>query len=378
MSKRYVGALLTLLLVLAACGGGGGGTTAETPQGETEGGATEPDEGTGEAQEPASVNLALATSSPAVGQATYTSLPEALGFWEDEAIDVEINGLAGSSAALQSVDGGQSDVAVSGTSAQMLAVAQGSDLVSYYTLITRSFQTPAVPEDSDIQSIAELEGKTIGVQSLESGTIPIIKALVESEGVDPESIQFVAVGLGAEALSALQNDRVDALGLWDDRYADIENLGQPLRILTNDLAEKLGFQVALVTTPGWLEDGDVAVRFARAMAKGSVFADENPEAAVRLHWELYPDTKPVGVEEETALEQGVRSLTARMDNSGPVDGQWGLSTMEQVKTFRDLLVDTGTVDSSVTAEQLWNGDFIDEINDFDEEAIREMARNWNE
>jgi NitT/TauT family transport system substrate-binding protein len=322
------------------------------------------------------VRLALSTGEPAVGQAAYTSLPAQLGYWEDEGLDVTINGLDGSSAALQAVDSGQSDIAVAGTSALMLAEAADTDLEAYFTLITRSFQNPAVPEDSDIDSFAELPGKVIGVQSLESGTIPIIRGLVESEGGDPADLDFVAIGLGAEALSALRADRVDVLGLWDDRYAEIENLGEPLRVLNNDFAEALGFQVALTAKPEWLDENpEVAIGFARAIARASTFANENPEEAVRLHWEAYPASKPIGVDEDVALEQGVRALTARMENSQPVDGLWGMATDEQVQTFLELLVDSGTVPDSVQAEDLWTDEYIEKINDFDVAAVEEEAAN---
>lgn len=324
-----------------------------------------------------SVRLTLSTGTPGVGQATYTSLPAQLGYWSDDGIDVTINQLAGSSAALQSVSSGQGDVTVAGTSTLMLADAKGADLRAYYTAITHSFQSPAVPEDSDIQSFRQLSGKTVGVQSLETGTIPIIKGLVQADGGDPGQVKFLPVGLGAEALAALEADRIDALGLWDDRYAEIENLGQPLRVLRDDTSDKLGFQVAVSANTTWLtEHREDAVAFARGVAKATVFAQENPEAAVRLHWQAYPDTKPVGVDERLALEQGVRALTARLENSGPVQDRWGLSTPEQVRAFRDLLVESGTVDESVDAATLWTDELIVDINDFDADAVREQAREW--
>ncbi len=343
MNRRVLASMTALVLSLtAACGNG-----ADSPQAST-------------------IRLTLSTGQPSVGQAAYSSLPVALGYWKENGIDVEINGLSGSSAALQSVVSGQSDVAVVGTSALMLAQAAGTDVQAYYTLTTRSFQNPAVPEDSDITSIADLQDKKIGVQSLESGTIPIIRGLVDSEGGDGSNLDFVAIGLGAEALSALQAGRVDALGLWDDRYAEIENRGEPLRVLENDLSKQLGFQAVLGVAPKWLEGNrETAIDFARGIAMASRFATENPEEAVRLHWEIYPSSKPVGLSEDEALEQGVRALTARMANSQAVDGLWGYSTDEQVESFTNLLIDSGAVPKSVQPKRLWNGSLIKEINDFD-------------
>lgn len=357
LRTKLVGCSLAVALLLTgACGDGDDGeqTAGTTP-----------------------VRMTLSTGTPAVGQATYTSLPQELGYWADEGVKVTINEMNGSSAALQSVHSGQGDVTVAGTSTLMVAGAKQAALKAYYTVITRSFQMPAVPPESKIRRFRDLVGKKVGVQSLESGTVPIIKGVVDAEGGDPSKVRFVTVGLGAEALSALRTKRIDALGLWDDRYAEIENLGQKLRVLTSTHADDLGFQVALSATPDWIkEHSEAAAGFARGIAKASVFAQANPEAAVRLHWRAYPSTKPIGVDEKIALRQGVRALQARLANSGPVKGKWGLATPDQVAGFRDLLVRTGSVEKSVDTAALWTDKFINTINGFDAEKVKAQAREW--
>jgi NitT/TauT family transport system substrate-binding protein len=323
------------------------------------------------------VRLILATGVPSVGGAMYTSLPQELGYWRDAGLDVSINMLSGSSEALQIIESGQGDVTVSGTSSLMLAAAAGSDLSSFYTVVTRSFQNPATKPDSGIERFRDLAGRQVGVQSLGSSTVQIIKGHVEADGGNPDDVQFITVGVGAEALAALDSGDVDALGLWDDRYAEIESLGQPLNVLTSPAADSVGWQVALAAKPKWVESNrNAAIQLARGIAMATVFATENPEAAVRLHWKAYPLTRPAGVDEATALAQGVRALQARLANSTPVDGQWGNATTEQVTAFQDLLVSTGVVNGSIEGSGLWSADLINEINNFDHEAVREQARNW--
>src|SRR6202453_4363663 len=135
------------------------------------------------------VTLIVSTSgAPDVGSSTYSSLPQALGYWKEEGLDVVIESVAGSSAAMQLLNSGQADATPSGTSALMLANAAGVDLVAYYTNITRAFQNPAVPVDSEINTITELKGKIIGAANLESGTVPYVKGILRKAGVDLSSV----------------------------------------------------------------------------------------------------------------------------------------------------------------------------------------------
>jgi len=322
------------------------------------------------------VTLIVSTSgAPDVGSSTYSSLPQALGYWKAEGLNVVIESIAGSSAAMQLLNSGKGDATPSGASALMLANGAGMDLVSYYTNITRSFQNPAVPAGSNIKTITDLKGKTIGTANRESGNIPFVKGLLGRAGVELSTVTFVAVGTGAEAIAAVKAGRVDALALYDNIYANIENLGFPLRILTSDYSESLGFQVGLVAKRDWVKQNPaIAIGLARGIAKASLFAVTNPEAAVRLHWGIYPSTKPIGVDDKIALEQGIRTLKARMVNSGPVEGKWGYATPGQIAGYRDLLVSAGVVPEKVTAASLWTGDYIDEINKFSTANIIEEAR----
>lgn len=333
-------------------------------------------------EEITTIQYIASSSPPSVGQATYTSIPQALGFWEEGGVRIEMNVLEGSAAAVQGVDAGQGDVSPVGASAVITGAAANSDIraVAFYTYTTSGYQQPAVPADSDIQTLADLAGKSIGVQNLETGSIPVITAMLREEGVDMDTVTYLPVGTGPEALAALQSGQVDALGLWDDRHAEIENLGVDLRILSNDFADDLGFQGVIIANRGWLEaNRDAAAAFGRGVAMATVFAMENPEAAVRLHWEIYPESKPTNVSEDEALQRGVNTLMARLANSQPVDGLFGQSRNDQVGTFIDVLLQSGTIASvsdKPAVNLVWDGSLVEEFNDFDADAIRELAREY--
>lgn len=343
--------------------------------------------GDGLAQQKTRLTLALATASFEPGTATYTSLPFMLGLWEEEGLDVRIVAGRGSAQMAQIVISGQAQVAHGGTSAGlMVPLAQGADLVSIYNATTQSFQVPAVPVDSPIRTAADFKGKKIGVQSLGTGTVPVIRAMAQEAGLDPDrDLTFIEVGLGAQAAAALFVTRqVQALGLWDSQYALIENTDPRyrLRTIASPLTRQISFQTAVLTSRTFLKQNPTALAgFCRGMAKATIFALENPEAAVRLHWKKYPEQKPTNVDESLALEQSKRSLLARVsnmriDNMAIPRSRWGYHAREDVSVYYDLLRRSGEINTPVKVEDLYTNAVIDQINDFDHAAWAKYAREY--
>src|SRR5206468_3887253 len=81
-------------------------------------------------------------------------------------------------------------------------------------------------KNSPIQTAADLRGKTIGVSALSSGAVPVARAIVSSGGLNPDAdVKWLAVGIGGPAALALRQKNIDAMALWGDFQAGLENLG---------------------------------------------------------------------------------------------------------------------------------------------------------
>ena len=81
--------------------------------------------------------------------------------------------------------------------------------------------------------------------------------------------------------------------------------GLKFRRLVNPAFAKF-FSNGIVAREEFLQaNPDALAGLGRAVAKATVFAMENPEAAARIHWKIYPDAKPKGVDDAQALRDAI-------------------------------------------------------------------------
>ncbi len=118
--------------------------------------------------------------------------------------------------------------------------------------------------------------------------------------------------------------------------------------------------------------------YVRGIAKGVEFTFENQEAAIRIHWKIYPESKPKGRSEEEALEFSLAVLRSRMSKWDPSDElvkKHGAYSHEEWMKIVELM---GLKDKLTDAmvQSLYTNEVVDCANDFDPQEVREQARNY--
>lgn len=226
----------------------------------------------------------------------------------------------------------------------------------------------------------DLKGKTIGVPSRASGSVPYTKALASSVGLDPEKdIQLLAVGVGAPLGLALQQKKVDAVGLWDTLQAGLELRDFKFRRLSPPIHNEMIGQSIAASDSYLAENPKAAIGFARAVAKATLFGVTNPEAAVRIHWKLYPETKPQGIDEAKALKEAIHVFNARFDLQRVdhrEDKRYGAATTAQWERLKQIYKDQKMVQGTATTAEVAESKLVDEINRFDRQAVIRQAKEW--
>lgn len=336
----------------------------------------------------ASANLAQAQTTVRVAWCAKTvssaaapyAIATKMGWFARDGIKVELVPMPGSTDCVKAV--ATRDVQYGVPSIEPVAIIrpQGVKIKNFYTAYQANIYGIAVPDDSPIKTFADLKGKKIGVTSMASAGVIIARALANNNGFDPDrDISIVVAGEAAQTAALLRSHQVDALSQFDTQYALTENAGAKLRLLdTSEIAKfpSNGF-IALEDTIANKRAETVAV--ARGYAMGTVFAIANPEAAIRILWEVFPQTKATGKTEADAMRDDVKTLEARakswrLESVGAK--KWGENLVENYEKYAEFLFKNGVLKQQVPGADLVTNDLIDDINKFDAREIEAMAKGW--
>lgn len=333
------------------------------------------------AQELKKIRLLHALPQLSASFANDSSLPAYLNFWKEEGLDVEIVTTPGAAAAMQLVVGKQAEIGVVNVHASMVARQRGAKVRSYYTSLRGDIFGIALPQGGQSQSLADLKGKSVGVSSFASGGTPYARALLATAGLDStKDVSLVEIGVGGRAAAALRGNQVQALSLWDEMYVRMEQAGIALGPRIQDPRAKYLFASNLTVNDDDLRTQETAlIGVARGIAKAQLFSENNPQAAVRIHWKVYPQSAPrEGVTDEAVKREAeVLAVRIQMQSKNAVGtGRYGDMPIEQVKQVQDYFIATNQVEKSLDPSEYYSNDLIDKINAFDHAAIIKLAREY--
>jgi NitT/TauT family transport system substrate-binding protein len=380
---------LAFALVAAACGddddsassdtagAGASDTTAGAGASDTTAaGASDTTAAGGEGEAPPeTTEVSLLIPFPSALTFYSLHLADALGYLDEEGIELSITPADGSGAVVQQVAAGNADVGLAGPGPHLSALAQDQPLLSTYVLSTRIPYSLVTLSDSGITTVQDLEGKTVGISEPTGGEALFINALLEMEGVDAEVVE---AGGGDTASLALEEGRIDA---YSSATSDIiatteyfEAQGQELTELSLGPFEEF-FDVTFIASPEFVEaNAEVLTRMERAITKGTIWGIENSTGALAILQGIDPEAV-------TDCEAARRRLEAQFPNREPtpaMNGMWGYNVPEVWQATADFLFENGEIPSEVDASEAYTNDLIEAVNDFDETEVEADAAAFTE
>jgi putative hydroxymethylpyrimidine transport system substrate-binding protein len=150
------------------------------------------------------------------------------GFFKERGLDVEFQVPSNPNDPPKLVSAKKADIAVSYQPQHYLHVDQGLPVVRIATLIAIPLNTLVVLADSDIKSIADLKGKTVGY-SIGGFETVFLKAMLNTQGLSLEDIKLVNVNfsLSPSLFSGATDAVIGAYRNFELNQMDIE--GRPGR-----------------------------------------------------------------------------------------------------------------------------------------------------
>lgn len=211
------------------------------------------------------------------------------GYMEDQGIDVEVLPLPDPIRALLS---GEVDIAQTGADTAALAMGQSVPIKALSS--PSPAQAGVTLGASDITSLEDLVGKDYAISAPGSSTATTIAVELEANGIDPKTVNQIAIGAPVARIDALLAGKVDGTGATIlaipaalDAVAD-----GTFNVLAKDADYFPGLWLSVDTvTENYLKDNrEMLVRFLTAELQGYRWAAENPEEAAKIAAKYIEDT----------------------------------------------------------------------------------------
>jgi NitT/TauT family transport system substrate-binding protein len=224
------------------------------------------------------------------------------GFFEEQQLEIEPQLAEGGAAITPAVLSGDFQIGFSNTISLLIAASQDlpveiiSQGVLAGTTEEEAWADLLVLKDGPIKEPADLEGKTIAVNTLKNICEVTIKASLEKEGVAVDELKFAEVPF-PDMNAALEAGRVDGACVVEP-FVSQGKAGKargidPFYVRT---APDLTVATYFTSKQYAQENADVVDRFVEAMNKSLTYAQENPDAVREVLLE-YTEIPPEAAEQ---------------------------------------------------------------------------------
>lgn len=277
---------------------------------------------------------------------------------------------------------GACDIACLNTIVGFIGRRAGLPMIAIGSKARHAHRYFAVVPDSPIRSLAELKGKTIACDF--PHLHPLAEAALAEAGVASGDFRWVdwrGSGMAASRMvEPLRRGEIDAGFIMDWNDGDFVAQGLPLRHLASTLLDRIRVSSCYWTTEARLADPDFLARGLRAIQKSILFSFENPEAALRLMWQTFPDSKPAeaghGTDERRQIEIMKACLRPMRIAADDLDPRWCVLPAREMQNWQEFLRRSGIIGGEVDVDRCYTTALVERVNDFDAAAVRAAAARY--
>ena len=291
------------------------------------------------------------------------------GYFADENLEVEPVATEGGQFVVQQVIAGNQKFGLAGAQNVDVGISQGSALKAIWEH-DRDIILIGTPADSGVDGIPDLEGKALGITDPGSGEVNLINGVLEEAGIRGK-VDMPAVGPGGPAaFAALESGKIAAYSGYTNDLAAIEAEGLKMKNILPENFKGLPNNTLFMSEDTYnnADDLETAIKIARAWNRGTVFALNDPEAALKIACDKY-------VPEECKDMNVARAfMNATLNGIKPREGSpLGTFDYPSLEQQAGLLSEKDLGPEPIDFETVFPNDSIEEINNFDEPKLNPDA-----
>ncbi|MDF0597398.1 ABC transporter substrate-binding protein [Psychromarinibacter halotolerans] len=207
-----------------------------------------------------------------------------MGYYEEEGLDVTLNYSKGSSDAARQLAAENVDWGIFASAAAMITVQRGFPLKAIMQIYYPDSFDIVVPADSDIQTVADMKGKVIGVSDLAGGEVPMTRASILESGLkEGADVSLVIAGEGdPTTVRSFTEGRIQAYAGAKRDLLLLPAQDIPTRSITPAAITRFPGDALTVRAETFEEDKELLVKFVRATIKGWAWGMANKDETFEL------------------------------------------------------------------------------------------------
>jgi ABC-type nitrate/sulfonate/bicarbonate transport system substrate-binding protein len=256
------------------------------------------------------------------------------GFFDRNALDVQLVLVSGADKAMMALVGGSVYVSTGGADTVLAAAEQGVDVATIGGIINGL--THYIIGGKKFRNYEDLRGATIGSSGLTSGTAFVLRRVLQAKGLEyPRDYQLINVGGSPQAFLSLTSGRIDAAIIavplsFEAAEMGYNVIGRVVEVIPN-------YQLTDITVKkSWAEKNrPLVVRFMKAMVQSMRWLYDKKEQAIdflskemklkpehaRKGWEYYTENRIWNPNAEANIE-GMKTViqiyAERTQQKGPL------------------------------------------------------------
>lgn len=295
---------------------------------------------------------------------------EALGYFEEEGVEVELLPSDTSIPYVAFVQNGQADLAMLDATETLNAVIAGTNINTVYEVMQNAPESVAVPATSDATSMGDLVGTTVGLVSDRDRAF--LQAALDAEGHSIDDVQTVVLGESGPTLAAAVRDgSVSGLVGSINDWAGLEGAGIEVKLITPEELLASPANTFAMNVDAIEERREAVEGFLRAWSKGMYVSVNHPDVVETMLRSAVPEEW----ENEAAGMSLLRGVIGM--NVSTTERAGDLQT-DVWASIQPRLLSSGAIEREVDPAEFLNDTYIEAANDFDRAEVDAEADAWRE
>lgn len=300
----------------------------------------------------AATPLRMACWSQPLSEQTNVFAAQEWGWFREAGLEFSFVPGAGGGAAVKHVLAGNAEVAFANLEPLFFAADKGEKLKAVYNIYPQNVFNVVSRVEKNITKPQDLQGKRLGVYSMESGTRHNLRIILRSVGLDEKDVEIIPTGL--LNFGPLIQDQVDAAaatdtGLW---LAQQSGLGAVNVIWARDYLNT-PTDAFIVTEQWYTTNRDTLRAFLQAYKRGTQWMLDHPGEAAQLAVKHAIDGKDAQRNLEVIKLRNASTVNPDTTKHGL--GWFDLALLERVeRTFHAL----GLIQNQLDVHRLFTNDIV--------------------